>query len=343
MWLWKLLEEKAWNSQFLDWYTDLHERNVIRQELKNEIVFSVHPTLFFPQYTWAQGVLSGSLQLDGVSFFDMGKSQGSYSWEIHLILAWINDRSTNTINQLSLNDGSVEKTSWEIRSFESTINFEVMKFKNDYYLYLTDINFITEEDSWLVTFRGRYILLKQYQQKWIHLTQQDASSLKLLFPDYFAQLLDENNKKSRIVPDPSDGWIYLLSWDSLMVTGQITHQQPETIAITLPNQKIRIAGVESNTSNLYTVAAHQYSPYKGSFDGIAQVVNSRKLHALNLSGALLWPKGIRWDLELWVSQKKVPSLTVTFEQPEQYIEWTKIQESRNQYLPQQKEATMRVY
>ncbi len=177
-------------------------------------------------------------------------------------------------------------------SFDATFAWEAIIQPKDIYIYLHQVDFVTTQDNSLTTLRQRYLLLNQYKDKRVHFSRADIDQIAFLLPDSFIQLLNNNDQKTRIVPDQNDGRLYLLSGNSLTLSGSASRNDNDALIATFPAAQVNVLFEETDVPGIINVQAKQSNEYQGSFEGKAQLEHSFRTHSIDLTGELQWPAGI---------------------------------------------------
>jgi len=90
-------------------------------------------------------------------------------------------------------------------------------------------------------------LINQYKQKRVHFSRSDIPHISLFLPDLFIELLNNNDQKTRIVPDQNNGWLYLLSGNSLTLSGRASPTDSDALIATFPKAEVEITFEDSAT------------------------------------------------------------------------------------------------
>nr|MBP7848590.1 hypothetical protein [Patescibacteria group bacterium] len=125
-------------------------------------------------------------------------------------------------------------------SFDAIVAWEAIIQPKDIYVYLHQVDFVTTEENGLTTLRQWYLLINQYKQKRVHFARSDVDQIAFLLPDSFIELLNNNDQKIRIVPDQNNGWLYLLSGNTLTLSGGASTDDTDTLIATFPAADIKV-------------------------------------------------------------------------------------------------------
>lgn len=102
------------------------------------------------------------------------------------------------------------------------------------------MDFLTTQENGLTILRQRYLLINQYKEKRVHFSRSDIDQISFLLPDSFIELLNNNDQKTRIVPDQNDGWLYLLSGNTLTLSGGASPKDTDTLIATFPSADVKV-------------------------------------------------------------------------------------------------------
>ncbi len=215
-------------------------------------------------------------------------------------------------------------------SFDAIVAWEAIIQPKDIYVYLHQVDFVTTEENGLTTLRQWYLLINQYKQKRVHFARSDVDQIAFLLPDSFIELLNNNDQKIRIVPDQNNGWLYLLSGNTLTLSGGASTDDTDTLIATFPAADIKVIFEETAVPWIINVQAEQFNDYQGTFEGKAQLDHSFRSHSIDLTWELQWPWGIWGELSYLLTQKKGNLQMKDVALPKQYLERTTIYRNRMQ-------------
>ncbi len=331
-WIWALIAEKVPDSWLLHRYLDVVKWGSIEQSNEVSLDFTIHPSLFSSQYNTGSYLLSGSSTIQIQTIYDTIRKVGMISWATSLhvegIREYVNQEEPSPLENDSIEDisGTVDTS----HSFDVTIYREAKIEKNDLYFLLDQIDFSTDQENWLTTIRQRYLLINQYKQKRIHFSRSDVPQMAFFLPDFLVQIVNNNNQKTRMVPDQNDGWLYLLSGQNLVISGNIAKEGNDTLSVDFPEHRTTVTFEDKDIPGMVGVHAVQNDRYQGSFNGDAQIEHSSRKHSLDMQGDLLWPGGIYGKLLYKLTQEKGRLLTNEITPPKQFLERTTIYRNRKQ-------------
>lgn len=294
---WWLLQEQVSDHPLVQRQSYLQTKEQLTQEIESKIHFDIDPSLF-TNNTTGNRLLSGHLTLQ-TQWQESPDSQ-------------IQTFDINLSGQIT----GIEEAQ-EIIQIDFQASWTWIKDKDEVYFQLTHIHLDqSPRESEHITLR--YLLLKQYEKKYIHISDVHQLFL-LLSPRLVGAVLKNNSKKIRILPYQQWWRLYSFSGDNIQGSGYYFDPNNQHFTLSLPKYQTDIVTQSTNIPHIHDLHIIQNNAYKWSFQGVLETQITKKKILQHIKGEATRPKGIWLDIENKLSISR-SSLKSPPKIPQQFLE-----------------------